>query len=116
MKQVVLRSAARETAAVLREEILAYAGPDPEWFLGSEDRIIELTAVSRPTLRQAIRLLEEEQILVVRRGVRGGLFGRRPTIQGVSRTTSVFLRAERTTYGDLLQAGFILHPACARLA
>jgi DNA-binding FadR family transcriptional regulator len=116
VERVILGSAARQTAAVLREEILGYTGSENEWFLGSEDDVSALTAVSRPTLRQATRLLEEEQVLIVRRGLHGGLYGRRPTADGVSRTSSVFLRSAGTTYDDLLQAGFTLHPACARLA
>lgn len=108
------RSAAHETADVLREEILSN-GAD-ERFLGSEEEVLEMLGVSRPTLRQALRMLEHEQLITVRRGVGGGLFSRKPGEQGVTQTASVFLRAQGTTYGDLNDTVTVLMPECARLA
>jgi len=64
MKTVVVRSAPHETATVLREEILAYEGEEEEWLLGSEDEVLGQLGVSRPTLRQASRILEQEQLLL----------------------------------------------------
>lgn len=116
MKSVIVRSAPHETAAVLREEILSHEGDEDEWLLGSEDEILAQLGVSRPTLRQASRILEQEQLLSVRRGIRGGLYGRRPTAQSVTRIAAVFLRSDRTTYEDLIAAEIILGPACAKLA
>lgn len=108
------RSAAHRTADVLREEILAN-GPS-ERFLGSEQEILDLLGVSQPTLRQAVRMLEHEQLITVRRGVGGGLFSRRPSEEGVTQTASVFLRAQGTTYGDLNDTVTTLITECARLA
>jgi GntR family transcriptional repressor for pyruvate dehydrogenase complex len=116
MKTVVVRSAPHETATVLREEILAHQGSEEEWLLGSEDQVLEQLGVSRPTLRQASRILEQEQLLSVRRGIRGGLYGRRPTAHAVTQIAAVFLRSQNTTYEDLISAEHILGPACARLA
>jgi GntR family transcriptional repressor for pyruvate dehydrogenase complex len=116
MKTVVVRSAPHETATVLREEILGYQGEEEEWLLGSEDEVLGQLGVSRPTLRQASRILEQEQLLSVRRGIRGGLYGRRPTAQAVTQIAAVFLRSQNTTYEDLISAEVILGPACARLA
>jgi DNA-binding FadR family transcriptional regulator len=116
MRRVTVRSAPREAADILREEILRHADDDVEWLLGSEDDIIEMLGVSRPTLRQAARMLEQEQLLVVRRGIGGGLFGRRPTAEAVSHTTSVYLRSQGATYRDLISTQRILATECARLA
>ena len=101
---------------MLREEILSYEGPEETWPLGSEEEMCQALGVSRPTLRQAARLLEEEQLLVVRRGINGGIFGRRPTVEAVSRIASVFLRSEKTSYEDLIGVELVIAPACARLA
>src|SRR3546814_4941537 len=100
MQRVVVPSAALEAASILREEILRDI-KDDEWLLGSEDEVMRSLEVSRPTLRQALRLLEQEQLVSVRRGVGGGLFARRPTEEGVTHTASVYLRAAGTSYGDL---------------
>lgn len=116
MKSVVVKSAPHETAGALREEILAHDGVEQEWLLGSEDELMGQLGVSRPTLRQASRILEQEQLLLVRRGIRGGLYGRRPTAHAVTRIAAVFLRAQDTTYEDLLSAEVVLGTACAGLA
>jgi DNA-binding FadR family transcriptional regulator len=114
---VTIRSAPRETANILREEILSHANNDgEEWLLGSEDDLIRMLGVSRPTLRQAARMLEQEQLLVVRRGIGGGLFGRRPTAEAVSHTVSVYLRSQGATYRDLISTQLLLGTECARLA
>jgi GntR family transcriptional regulator, transcriptional repressor for pyruvate dehydrogenase complex len=116
MRRVTIRSAPRETADILREEILSKESEGEEWLLGSEDDMIRMLGVSRPTLRQAARMLEQEQLLVVRRGIGGGLFGRRPTAEAVSHTASVFLRSQGATYKDLISTQMILATECARLA
>jgi DNA-binding FadR family transcriptional regulator len=77
---------------------------------------MESLGLGRPTLRQAARLLEQQQLVVVRRGIRGGIFGRRPNAEGVTANAAVFLRSQRTTFGDLLNAEVVLGPACAQLA
>jgi DNA-binding FadR family transcriptional regulator len=104
-----------EAANVLREEILKDIRDD-EWLLGSEDEVMQALQVSRPTLRQALRLLEHEQLIAVRRGVGGGLFARPPTEDGVTHTASVYLRAAGTSYGDLVKTLAVISVHCARLA
>src|SRR5262245_31908544 len=116
MRQVIVRSAPRETADTLREQILSRDSDAEEWLLGSEDELIQMLGVSRPTLRQAARMLEQEQLLVVRRGIGGGLFGRRPTAEAVSHTASVFLRSQGATWWDLISTQLLLGTECARLA
>jgi len=64
-------------AAVLRDQSLAAAEGD---LLGSENEVVERLEVSRVTVRQAARLLEQEGLLVVKRGKKGGYFASRPTM------------------------------------
>jgi GntR family transcriptional regulator, transcriptional repressor for pyruvate dehydrogenase complex len=116
MRRVTIRSAPRETADILREEILNHSEDGGEWLLGSEDDMIKMLGVSRPTLRQAARMLEQEQLLVVRRGIGGGLFGRRPTAEVVSHTASVYLRSQGATYSDLISTQLLLGTEAARQA
>lgn len=116
MRKVAVQSAARETADILREEILAKVSTTDSYVLGSEDEVVSMLGVSRPTLRQALRLLEQEQLVVVRRGVGGGLFGRRPTEAGVTQMASVFLRSRGTTYRDLVRTLSLLGTRAAILA
>jgi len=116
VRKVSVQSAARETADILREEILATVSTTDSYLLGSEDEVLSMLGVSRPTLRQALRLLEQEQLVVVRRGVGGGLFGRRPTEAGVTQMASVVLRSRGTTYRDLVSTLSLLGTRAATLA
>src|SRR5690606_4084804 len=95
-------SAVRSTAARLRDMAL---GQDADFFLGSEEQLIRLLDVSRPTFRQAARLLEHEQLLTIRRGPGGGFFTRRPSADAVVHLASICLVAQRSRVSHMLQAG-----------
>lgn len=110
----VTGSAAKDTAARLREEILA--GTEPGTFLGSEDDLLTRLGVSRPTLRQAARILEHEDLLTVRRGKNGGLFARLPTSDTLAHVASVVLRAQGSTIEDLTRVNALIAAEAARLA
>lgn len=107
-------TAAQKTAAAMRREILAKAVDGA--FLGSEDDLLKRYGVSRPTLRQAARILEHEQLITVRRGVNGGIFTRLPTSEAVSRVAAVYLQANGTTVQELQRAVGAMTPAIARMA
>jgi DNA-binding FadR family transcriptional regulator len=116
LRRANITSAAQQAAESMAEEILAYDGDEEEWLLGSESTLMEHLGVGRPTLRQASRLLEQQQLLIVRRGIRGGIFGRRPTAEGVTDAARVFLRSQRTTFREVLEAELVVGPACAAMA
>jgi len=71
-------------------------------FLGSEEQLAKWLNVSRPTLRQAVRVLEHDSLITVKRGVGGGFYVRRPTIDSVARAISVYLSLSRTTLDDAM--------------
>ena len=107
-------SAAHTTAARLREEILGRN--EDGWFLGAEDDLLRRLGISRPTLRQAARILESEQLVSVRRGVGGGMFARLPTSDGVAHVASIYLRSQGATVEDLNHAVSVVGAEIARLA
>ena len=107
-------SAAQTAADTLRERIFAIGGDGA--FLGSEDDLLLALGVSRPTLRQAARILEHEHLLLVRRGANGGFFTRMPTTEAVARVASVYLRSRATRLHDNFEAARLLAPEIARLA
>lgn len=76
-------------------------------YLGSEESLAKQFQVSGPTLRQATRLLEHEETLKVRRGVKGGFYSSRPRLETVSRVSAIFLRGNVQNYDEVLQ--FIVH-------
>jgi DNA-binding FadR family transcriptional regulator len=73
-------------------------------FFGYEDDLLTRLSVSRPTLRQAARVLEHDQLLRVRRGPRGGYYVTRPNVQSVISAASLYLHERGTRLHDLSEA------------
>jgi DNA-binding FadR family transcriptional regulator len=83
--------------------------------LPPEAVLMQQFAVSRPTLREAFRILESEQLITVRRGAHGGAAVHRPTADRASRYAALVLQYRGTTVADVYQARTIFEPACVRL-
>ncbi|PCI76969.1 MAG: hypothetical protein COB20_09160 [SAR86 cluster bacterium] len=81
-------STADRVAIILRERILS---TKEETYMGSEADLAAEVGVSLPTLRQAARMLEYEEMLTIRPGKGGGYFTRRPSIETAVRSASQFL-------------------------
>jgi DNA-binding GntR family transcriptional regulator len=84
-------STADRVANILRERILGMVDGD---YLGSEAGIANEFGVSLPTLRQAARLLEYEQLLLIKPGKGGGYFTRRPAIETAIKSASQYLSSQ----------------------
>lgn len=63
-------------------------------YLGSEAKLATEVGVSLPTLRQAARMLEYEELLTIKPGKGGGYFARRPTIETAMKSASQFLSSK----------------------
>src|ERR1700742_5135849 len=87
-------AAVRQVVEGLRAQSLQCAEGE---MLGSEDDLLARYRVSRPTLRQAAALVTQEQLLQVRRGVRGGYIARRPTSRAVAHMAAIYLRTRDTS-------------------
>jgi GntR family transcriptional regulator, transcriptional repressor for pyruvate dehydrogenase complex len=85
-------------------------------YLGSETDVARAIGVSLPTLRQIARVLEQEQLLEMRRGPQGGIYVRRPSLDIVVETASLFLYFENSTIRDLLVTSSILSSEAARFS
>jgi GntR family transcriptional regulator, transcriptional repressor for pyruvate dehydrogenase complex len=105
----VLRSAVRR----LRQLSLAAEEGD---FLGTEPDLQERLEVSRPTLRQAVRILEQDQMVEKRMGPRGGCYASRPNPAMVARAASLYLHGRKTTLQDLLAVSQALQQQALTLA
>ena len=81
-------STADRVAIVLRERILS---AEEGFYLGSEADLALEVGVSLPTLRQAARMLEYEELLTIKPGKGGGYFTRRPTMESAIKSASQFL-------------------------
>jgi DNA-binding FadR family transcriptional regulator len=88
----------------------------PGDYLMAERLLIERFGVSRPTLREALRILESEGLLDIRRGIKGGATIREPSIEDLTLRIGTFLQIKQATYEDLFTVRKIIEPAAARLA
>lgn len=71
--------------------------------------------VSRPTLREAFRILETESLISVRRGSRGGAQVMAPHMSVAARYVGLLLQMQGTTIVDVYEARMALEPVCARM-
>lgn len=101
--------AGRLRAQIVRGELVAGETLPPEGQL-----LVEF-GVSRPTLREAFRILESESLIGVRRGSRGGAQVLAPDVAVATRSVGLLLQVHGTTIDDVYQARMICEPACARL-
>jgi DNA-binding FadR family transcriptional regulator len=116
VKRLSISSTAAQAADEIADAVLSYSGPEQEWLLGSEAGLMEKLGLGRPGLRQAVRLLEQHELVVVRRGLNGGIYGRKPTSSGVTKAATLFLRFQKSTVGDMLNALVATATSCAASA
>ena len=84
--------------------------------LPTEAVLLKQFPVSRPSLREAFRILETEGLLVVRRGKRGGTTITHPTADTAAYHLGLLLHSKHTTVKDLAAARNLLEPLCVELA
>ncbi len=72
--------------------------------LPSETELMERFGVSRPTLREAFRILESEQVIQVRRGARGGGRVMMPDVSAAARYAGTLLQYRKATLADVHEA------------
>lgn len=82
--------------------------------LPPEGQLMLTLGVSRPTLREAFRILEAESLISVVRGSRSGARVHRPKVELVSRYAGYYLQSEGTTVGDLYEARLAIEPHTVR--
>ncbi|MFF7945132.1 FadR/GntR family transcriptional regulator [Nocardia gamkensis] len=88
--------------------------------LPPESELMESFGVSRPTLREALRVLESESLIRVQRGVRGGARVTRPRRETLARYAGLILEYEGVTLRDvfdsrvLLETPMVIHLATKR--
>jgi GntR family transcriptional regulator, transcriptional repressor for pyruvate dehydrogenase complex len=83
--------------------------------LGQEQQLIDRFGVSRPSLREALRILEAEGLISVVRGVQGGVVVHEPDERLTARTAALVLQARNVSLADVFEARTIIEPAAARL-
>ena len=70
--------------------------------------------MSRPSLREALRILEAEGLITVVRGVYGGVIVHEPNQRMTARTASLVLRARNVSLADVFEARALIEPLAAK--
>lgn len=83
-------------------------------FLPPEGQLMTTLGISRPTLREAFRILEVEMLISVVRGSRTGARVHQPRVESVSRYAGFVLAAQGTTIADIYEARLAIEPSIAR--
>ncbi|MEV0130575.1 FCD domain-containing protein [Dactylosporangium sp. NPDC050688] len=94
---------------ILRGE-LADGAPLPK-----SEELIQRYPVSMPTFREAMRILEAEGLITVRRGRLGGAVVHRPSAANLGYNLGLVLAAQRAGIDDVATALRHVEPACAAL-
>jgi len=106
---------AQVIAAELRGKILR-GEFEPGESLLSEATLMEQYDVSRPTLREALRLLEAQNLISVRRGSHRGPVVSLPDASVTARAVAIQLQLREATLADVYQFRMVYEPRAARMA
>jgi len=74
------------------------------------------SGLSRTSVREALRVLETEGLVLTKAGRNGGSQVRRPGRESISRSFELFVRSHGVRFEALLEAREAIEPAAARLA
>lgn len=100
---------AESVAGELRVRILA---SDGDYGLPTQDQLVTEFGVSYPSIREALRILETEGLVTVRRGKVGGAEVHRPDETSAAYHLGLALEARKVTLGDLAGALQLIEPMC----
>jgi len=83
--------------------------------LPPETALMAEFTISRPTLREAFRILESEGLITVRRGALGGARVLEPSTDAAARYAGIVLQHRGATLTDVLDARVIVEAPAARM-
>jgi DNA-binding FadR family transcriptional regulator len=99
----------------LRERILRGEFPSGT-ALPPERELVSQTQMSRTTVREALRILEVQGLVVIKTGRSGGAFVQQPGGDAVASSVSLLIRGQQLRLTALLETREAIEPACAALA
>ena len=106
------RSKAEHVAQQLLERIIA-AKLKPGSSFATEAELLSQFNVSRPTLRESLKLLESQGVLERRPGPGGGIIVSQPSTDLLAHGLSVFLRLHEVPFVAVIKAREAIEPALA---
>jgi GntR family transcriptional repressor for pyruvate dehydrogenase complex len=95
------QTAIQKAVLSLRSDSMARS---PGTAIGQEPELLARYGVGRSTLRQAARLVANEQLLEVRAGTHGGYYAARPTFTAVAHMAAIFLHVQNVRMEQIIGA------------
>ena len=115
LKPVEVPKASDVLARELRERILSGELAEGTT-LPAERELVKQTQMSRATVREALRILEVQNLVRVRAGRAGGAFVQRPTSKSMASSVTMLIRGSKIKLADLMETREALEPFSAELA
>ncbi|WP_214105247.1 FadR/GntR family transcriptional regulator [Acrocarpospora catenulata] len=115
LPQMTQPAIAEMVADEIRNRIISGELPEGSLLPRQEEMMRELN-VSRPSYREALRILEAERLVSVRRGNQGGAVVHAPSQVGTTYSLGLLLRYQQVSLGDLADAISEIEPLCAGVA
>ncbi len=106
------RNKGEQVAQLLLERIIA-ARLEPGSSFGTEAELLAQFNVSRPTLRESLKILESQGVLGLRPGPGGGIIVKKPSIDMLAHGLSVYLHMREVPFLAVLRAREVIEPALA---
>jgi GntR family transcriptional repressor for pyruvate dehydrogenase complex len=103
---------AEMVSGVLRDRILSGELEDGS-MLPKQEELLEEFGVSMPPIREALRILETEGLITVKRGNVGGAVVHRPQPGKAAYMLGLVLQSRAVTLGEVVKALLAFEPACA---
>jgi Transcriptional regulators len=97
------RSSETLASRTARELARLSLAAEPGDHLGAEDELLQRLSVSRPTLRQAAKLVEGDRLISIRRGIKGGYYAERPDARDAIQSLARYLRLKGANLGHVIQ-------------
>lgn len=100
-----------KTSALIAQQIrtaIVKGALNEDDMLPTEQELMAKFQVSRPTLREAMRILETENLVAVIRGPRGGARIIKPSANHFSHVLKIYLGTRETKFSDILNAQLLL--------
>jgi GntR family transcriptional regulator, transcriptional repressor for pyruvate dehydrogenase complex len=110
--QAIFINKAQQIARLLLDRIVQ-EDLSPGSSFGTEAEMLEQYDVSRPTLRESLRILESQGVLSLRPGPKGGIIVCKPSIDVLAHSLSIFLRLHNVPMEEILRARMAIEPALA---
>jgi DNA-binding FadR family transcriptional regulator len=106
---------AAKVADLIVEDVMASGWPVGE-VLGSEAELLERYQVSRAVFREAVRLVEHQQVARTRRGPGGGVVITEPTVGAVIDAVVLYLHRVDARLDEIFEARIVLEELACQLA